>query len=238
MKHTLIFLLAFAVLTGIGCSNEAMLSNQALDDSNIGADTSTTDGATNQTTPEDPITAAFQRNLQTGATIEYTPEVVVKNLPATVLSQQVGDVMTFGDILFVVILRPSPVVSVDIPEDDIKFAGVLASLDGGTTWKTFFTISLERERDIGDKIYWNVVGMYVQDGKMYIDMADELNHVLRNTVSENGRGAGFTRDDCYTFSAEDYYEPSPNDRQRIRPEKLQLTTGCEWGAIPATLSIN
>ncbi len=231
MNRHHILLICCLLFLGAGCSNSSILAML-----NGTPATTAVEPApvVNEVTGET-VREAFARNLQAQAPLEYAPQQQIANLPDHVFPEQVGDAFSFGDLLFVIILRPSPMVAVDLPPEQIKQAGVLVSLNQGASWETFYFISLERYRVVGSAhktIQWNVVGLFIKDGTMYIDTADERHNLIRNKVSATDLGASFRREDCYTFSVTDYYKFTPDGRPQIHPDSLAPATTCDWGKFP------
>lgn len=235
MKKPVVFLLALLLVLG-GCISLFFLYR-------TGSEMIESAKREERVERSDQMYAAFQRNMQSGAALVYAKNVqVVLDDSTTARPEQIGDVFSFGDMLFVTILQPSSTVTVNLPQADVKSAGILASIDDGASWTAFFSTSLKRiqyTKETGYKnIYWNVAGLFVQDGKMYIDTVDENDLLIRYEVSDEGKTKGFGKDSCFDFSASTYYVPSPEDRQSINPELPATTKTCTRGNPEPIATLN
>lgn len=92
----------------------------------------------------------------------------------------------------------------------VNFAGVLFSRDGGATWRRMFPIEpvSGQARDVGSLTPFNPVGMYVEDNRLWLDIADDSGAGSGEGVLvrySSADGASWTKEaGCF------YYLPEPN----------------------------
>lgn len=174
------------------------------------------------TQPED-ASATIQTLVAKNSPLTYLHEFSPQNLPTDVYPEQflTRTAQKLNNDLFVLIEQPNMNYFFPSLGDQVNWTGILLSTDNGTSWKKFFTVKDPIDTDAeargypGTKIRHNVVGLFINPGKLFVDVADARGagsgegNLTRLSTADGGKT--WQKDPkCYYFNPMNYYEPAGN----------------------------
>lgn len=161
-------------------------------------------------TPEE-VARAVSARLAAGDTLAST-FFTAANLPSDVNQAQVGAAYQLGrddeEVLFLFVLQKNMNVPLlDLPVSvETSWGGVLVSTDNGASWQRF--LSYENPKVELGTVRGNPVGMFVDGGTLYVDVADALGagsgegYMTRFALGTDG--TSWTNGGCYYYVQENY----------------------------------
>lgn len=171
----------------------------------------------NSTTPEGSLTQTLASLSSSGGSLTFIRKYEATNLPSNVFSGQVGPAFVSGDIVLLVINQRNMNTPVYPVETAVQWAGVLGSLDGGSTWQQYYAVTLSVEHD------QNVTGIFISGEKLYLDIADARGAgsgegFLTRLASSSG-GVSWTDSGCYYLMPENYFTDSVFTPENLETEE-------------------
>lgn len=188
----------------------------------------------------DDIYSLIKARVDDGYQVKYTNDIKVENIPSDIYSVQIGGKLILDNVILALVMQPNvnyniPFGKPNMPIEDIKWAGILVSLDEGRTWQKYFTINNpknEKAHNAAGVIVFNPVDIFTADKKLFIDIVDDIGtgsgegNLVRFQSSDGG--ITWQKARCYYFVPEDYYLPDDTSRQSINSNKLKTSNECVY----------
>lgn len=166
-------------------------------------------------------------------------KTVINNLPVDVYPEQItNSIYNINNVTYALVLQPNMNYDLsDLRDKEIKWHGVLQSLDEGISWKKFFSIKDPTDKQ-GQKIKYNPVGVFSDAGLIYVDIANDHGagsgegEMIRFLTRDEGKT--WQKRDCYYFTPEDYYTNYSNytngkaNTDKINPYNLRIIKNCPY----------
>ncbi len=198
---------------------------------NYGQIKNITHASTPSVYPSDKVYGEVEKVIKSGATVTAFGRAPITSLPSDVYISQEGWIMNLGTIQFLIILQLNRNYAVEYPgHGEAKWAGLL--IDDHGQWFKFFTVhNTPDSTNAGAVIHPNVVGVFAESGKLYVDVADDRGagsgegSLIRYFTVDGGK-IWQQEAQSYYFIPEIYYIKVKGEEdlvERITPHRIKHT---------------
>jgi hypothetical protein len=165
--------------------------------------------------------------------VSLDPNTQLRNLPGDVFPEQIKAKYSVSGNLYAFAIENNANYHLQaLVGKNISWHGVLRSKNNAESWEKFFTINDPANPSaVGQKIKYNPVGGFLENGKMLIDIANDQGagsgegQLIR--FSTNNDGKTWQQEGCYYFMPERYYpDYNQGKTDTLSPHDLERSNDC------------